>query len=169
MIKKTILKLTCAMTAVLMVTGCATPGEQYKANVYRAGQLNQAQNSKVVNIISIQPAQVEVDNSQARKQAEVAGALLGALAGASATRNSRNQDNRAGGIVGGAAAGAAAGSMVSDKALVDGVQLTYNIDGKLITSVQVGMMCEFAKGQAIMISTTGTETRIQPNSECPKK
>ena len=169
MIKNTVYKLTCAMTAIAMVTGCAAPGEQHKANVYRAGQLNQAQNSQVVKILSIQPAQVEVDNSQAKKQAEMAGALLGALAGASATKKSKNPDNRAAGVVGGAAVGAAAGSMVSDKALVDGVQLTYNLNGKLITSVQVGKMCEFTKGEAIMISTTATETRIQPNSECPKK
>ncbi len=166
---KKIFKFTSALTAIALITGCAATGEQHKANVYRAGQLNQAQNSQVVKILSIQPAQVEVDNSQGKKQAEVAGALLGALAGASATKKAKNNDSKAAGVAAGAAAGAAAGSLVSDKTLVDGVQLTYNLNGKLITSVQVGKSCEFAKGEAIMISTTSTETRIQPNAECPKK
>ena len=169
MMTKTTFKLTSALTAIALVTGCAATGEQHKANVYRAGQLNQAQNSQVVKILSIQPAQVEVDNSQGKKQAELAGALLGALAGAASTKKSNDRDTRAAGVLGGAAAGAAAGSMVSDKTLVDGVQLTYNLNGKLLTSVQVGKSCEFAKGDAILISTTSTETRIQPNAECPKK
>jgi outer membrane lipoprotein SlyB len=169
MSKKSIFKITSALTAIALITGCAANGEQHKANVYRAGQLNQAQNSQVVKIMSIQPAQVEVDNSQAKKDAEIAGALFGAVLGAQASKKSNNANTKASSVVGGAAFGAAAGSMVSDKTLVDGVQLSYMLNGKLITSVQVGKSCEFAKGEAIMVSTTPTETRIQPNSECPKK
>ena len=167
--KQNTFKLAYSFVAVAMLSACAAPGEQHKANVYKAGQLNQAQKSEVVKILSIQPAQVEVDNLQAKKQAEVAGALLGALAGANVTKKSKDSDSKAAGVIGGAALGAAAGSIVSDKTLVDGVQLTYSLNGKLITSVQVGKACEFTKGEAIMISTTATETRIQPNSECPKK
>ena len=166
---KSIFKITSTITAIALITGCAATGEQHKANVYRAGQLNQAQNSQVVKIISIQPAQVEVDNSAAKKNAEMAGALLGAVLGAQASKKSNNQNTKANSVAGGAVIGGAAGSMVSDKTLVDGVQLSYMLSGKLITSVQVGKSCEFAKGEAIMISTTPTETRIQPNSECPKK
>ena len=170
MSKKSIIKITSALTAIALITGCAATGEQHKANVYRAGQLNQAQNSQVVSIISIQPAQVEVDNTQGKKNAEMAGAVLGALLGAQGSRKSNNSNTKANAVVGGAALGGAAGSMVSDKTLVEGVQLTYNnTAGKLITSVQVGKMCEFTKGQAIMITNSPTETRIQPNAECPKK
>jgi outer membrane lipoprotein SlyB len=169
MSKKSIIKITSALTAIALITGCAATGEQHKANVYRAGQLNQAQNSQVVKIMSIQPAQVEVDNTQGKKNAEMAGAVLGALLGAQGSRKSNNSNTKANAVVGGAALGGAAGSMVSDKTLVDGVQLSYMLSGKLITSVQVGKSCEFTKGEAIMISTTPTETRIQPNAECPKK
>lgn len=169
MSKKSIFKIASALTAIALITGCAATGEQHKANVYRAGQLNQAQNSQVVDLLSIQPAQVEVDNAAGKKNAEMAGALLGALLGAQGSKNSKNSNTKGNAVVGGAALGAAAGSMVSDKTLVDGVQLSYTLNGKLITSVQVGKSCEFTKGQAIMISTTPTETRIQPNAECPKK
>jgi outer membrane lipoprotein SlyB len=110
-----------------------------------------------------------VDNTQGKKNAEMAGAVLGALLGAQGSRKSNNSNTKANAVVGGAALGGAAGSMVSDKTLVDGVQLSYMLSGKLITSVQVGKSCEFTKGEAIMISTTPTETRIQPNAECPKK
>ena len=169
MSKKSIFKIASALTAIALITGCAATGEQHKANVYRAGQLNQAQNSQVVDLLSIQPAQVEVDNAAGKKNAEMAGALLGALLGAQGSKNAKNSNTKGNAVVGGAALGAAAGSMVSDKTLVDGVQLSYTLNGKLITSVQVGKSCEFTKGQAIMISTTPTETRIQPNAECPKK
>lgn len=168
MSKTSIVKFTSAFTAIALIAGCAATGEQHRANVYRAGQVNQAQEAKVVSIIAILPAQVEVDNSAGKKNAEMAGALLGALAGAQASRKSNNSNTKTNALVGGAAAGAAAGSMVSDKTLVDGVQLTYNLNGKLITSVQVGRACEFARGESIMVSTSPTETRIQPNAECPK-
>lgn len=168
MMTKTIFKFTSALTAIALITGCAATGEQHKANVYRAGQLNQAAKSEVISITLILPAQVEVDNTQGKKNAEMAGALLGALAGAGATKKSKNADTKAAGVLGGAAVGAAAGSMVSDKVLVDGVQLTYSLNGKLITSVQVGRACEYKVGSSLLVSTSPTETRIQPNSECPK-
>jgi hypothetical protein len=62
------------------------------------------------------------------------------------------------------------GSGVSDKALVDGVTITYKLNEQLLSSTQVGKMCEFQSGTAMMISTTGNETRIQPNNaeSCPK-
>ena len=48
--------------------------------------------------------------------------------------------------------------------LVDGVQLTFKMNGRIFNSAQVGQMCEFKYGPAIMTSTGPTSTRIQPNN-----
>lgn len=150
--------------SVLTLTGCAS-GDQYKANVYRQGQVNQAQAAKMVQIMAINPAKIEVDNSQGKQAAQIGGAILGALLGGVAGNNSNNV---AAGAVAGGVVGAAAGTMVSDKTLVDGVQLTYVENNRMLSSAQVGKMCEFKLGTALVISTGySTETRIQPNNEVP--
>ena len=39
----------------------------------------------------------------------------------------------------------------------------------MYTSTQVGKECQFTTGLAVVITTTYNETRIQPNTKCPKK
>ena len=152
--------------ALVGMFGCATTGQQHRADVYRAGQVNQAQDAKVIRILAVLPAQVEVDNVEGRRNAQLIGAVVGGLGGVAATRNSRRVGTGTG-MVGGAAAGAAAGSLVSSKVLVEGVSLTYVYQGRTLNSAQVGRQCEFMPGDAVMISTSPTETRIQPNNQCP--
>lgn len=164
--QKTVIAIVIASMAL---TGCVTTGEGLQANVYKAGQVNQVQEAKTVKILAVLPAKVEVDNSAARRQAEVGGAILGALLGAAAGNRSSRAGTGAIGAVGGAAAGAAAGSMVSDKVLVDGVSLTYVYNNRTLNSAQVGKACEYQPGVAVMISTSPTETRIQANATCPPK
>ena len=48
--------------------------------------------------------------------------------------------------------------------MVAAVGLPVRANNKLYNSAQVGQVCEFKPGLAIMISTTPTETRIQPNN-----
>ena len=70
-----------------------------------------------------------------------------------------------GGLAGGAVGNIAGGAVGGDRtSYVDGVQLTFRYNNKLYNSAQVGQVCEFKPGLAIMISTTPTETRIQPNN-----
>ena len=163
------LKMAALSLGILMIAGCAATGEENRANVYKAGQANQAQEAKVIKILAVLPAKIEIDNSAQKKNAQVAGALIGALLGASASRNTTSSDKKAAEVLGGAAAGAGAGSLVSDKVLVEGVSLTYIYNEKTLNSVQVGKACEYAPGDAVMVSTTATETRIQPNTQCPKE
>jgi len=158
--------------ASLLLFGCQTPGANLQGNVYKAGQVNSSQDVQMVKLLSVLPAQVEVDNSQQKKGAEVIGGLLGAVGGGIAGNKIAGNGNRAAGTVvgvaGGGAGGALLGSMVSDKTLVQGVTLTYKLDHKLKSSTQVGQPCEFAAGMdAAIISTSPTETRIQPNATCP--
>jgi outer membrane lipoprotein SlyB len=155
--------------ATAILGGCQQPGANLEANVYRAGQVNQRQEAKVVQVLAVLPAKIEVSNEQARAAAQLLGGLAGGLGGA-LIGNSVGQYHSTNALIGGAAGGAAgamAGSLVSDKTLVDGVSLTYIEDGKTLNSAQVGRMCEFKTGKAIVISTGPGETRIQANETCP--
>ena len=163
-----ILPLTLLMSAVL-VTGCAANGgHQYRADVYNPSAVNRAQEVRTVEIIAIQPAQVVVDNSDNRRDSQAVGAILGAIAGAAIGNHGNHSTSSVGqgtyyeaGAVGGIA-----GSALSDRQeYVNGVQLVYRLpDGRMMQSTQVGEMCEFRTGTAIMASGRSGETRIQPNN-----
>ena len=154
--------------SIIAMTGCAATGQNLKGNVYKAGQINTAQAARGIKILKLMPAQIEVDNTQQKHQAEVAGGVLGALAG--------GLGGGFGGIgVGGTVAttaaggaiGVAAGSLVSDKVLVEGVTIAYSENASMFTSTQVGILCEYKLGDAVVISTAQNETRVQSNATCP--
>lgn len=160
-------KIITILTIILM-TGCAATGENLKGNVYKAGQVNTSQNARMIKIITVLPAQIEVDNSKQKQQAQVGGGILGALAGGLAGGfGGIGSLGTAGTTVGGGAIGVAAGSMVSDKVLVEGVTISYSENGKIFTSAQVGRTCEFRPGATLLITTAVNETRVQPNATCP--
>ena len=163
--------LSLAIVASFSLTGCQSNADEHAADVYQTGQLNSKQETKTVNIISVLPAKVAVDNTANKRAAQTAGAVLGAIAGGVVGHNvgSRSTLNTTTGAVTGGAAGAAAGSLVSDKTLVEGVSLTYKEGTKVYTSTQVGKECQFTTGLAVVISTQYNETRIQPNAKCPEK
>ena len=164
-----------AAVATLVLSGCANNGRYYRSDTYAATSVNQAQQVRTVEILSIGTAQVAVSNTDNRSDAKTIGTILGAIAGA-AIGSHNNHDtasrvlgglaggavgNIAGGAVGNIAGGAVGGERTS---YVDGVQLTFRYNNKLYNSAQVGRVCEFKPGLAVMISTTPTETRIQPNN-----
>ncbi|ELV07587.1 Putative lipoprotein yfgH [Wohlfahrtiimonas chitiniclastica SH04] len=158
-------KLTSLIAAsAILLTACTT-GENLRADVYRAGDVNQVQNVAVVTILSVTPAKVAVDNSENKKRAQLGGTLLGAIGGALIGNNHGRYGATSGGVIGGAA-GAIGGSMVSDEAIVSGVSLTYKKanSNNILNSVQVGKPCEFKKGKAMVIAARKNETRIQPNN-----
>ncbi len=165
-LKRTALIGISALPLLALLAGCTPPGADLQANVYQADQVNQQQAAEVVTILSISPAKVEVDNTRAQQTAQAGGAVLGAVLGGVLGNNMGSHNGLAGGIVGGVA-GAAAGSLVPGTALVNGVTLGYNQDGNLMTSTQVGELCQFAPGKSLVIATQPGETRIQPNAVCP--
>jgi outer membrane lipoprotein SlyB len=153
-----------------VTTGCAATGQNLKANVYAAGQVNKQQAAAMVEILSVMPAQIQVDNSAQRKQVQTAGAMLGALAGGlGGGLGGLSSGAIAGTTIGGGILGAAAGSLVKDNVLVEGVTLGYRsaAQGHIMTSTQVGRSCEFQRGDALVVATAADETRIQPNATCP--
>jgi outer membrane lipoprotein SlyB len=160
---------SCAILAVLATASCQTPGDDAKANVYSEDQVNTRQAAKVIEILAVLPAKIEVSNTQNQKTAQVVGGVLGALGGG-LLGGSLAYNGVAGGTVGavgGGLAGAAAGSLVPSQVLVSGVSITYEDQGQTFNSAQVGQLCEFAPGKAIVVETAPGVTRIQPNATCP--
>jgi outer membrane lipoprotein SlyB len=72
--------LCLSVTAVLVA--CQQPGANLQANVYKAGQVNQQQDAKVIKILAVLPAKIEVDNEQAKATAQLVGGLAGGIGGA---------------------------------------------------------------------------------------
>ncbi|MDD2705336.1 MAG: hypothetical protein PHU07_08395 [Acidocella sp.] len=159
------------ISGFLLLSACQQPGANLAANVYQADQVNQSQNAKVINILSLSPAKIEVSNTQNQRTAQVAGGILGAVAGGLVGANvgGGNVGTGLGGAALGGIGGAAAGSLVPSTSLVDGVTIGYTEDGSIHTSTQVGEVCQFKEGQALVIITQQNETRVQPNSACPAK
>ncbi len=167
--KNRLLPIGTICTAIALA-GCQTPGADLAANVYQAGQVNSPQAAKVITILAVMPAKVEVDNSQSQKTAQLVGGILGAALGAAIGNNvgSHSPGNSALGVVAGGVVGAGAGSLEPGKVLVAGVSITYQDGGRTLNSAQVGKLCQFTPGKAVMISTSPMNTRIQPNATCPK-
>lgn len=160
-----IIKSIVALGLCISVSACVTAGQRERANVFSASDVNKRQETKLVEIINIETGKVEVDNKSEQQAAAFAGAVFGALLGAAAGRNSTYRGSAA---IGGAGAGAAFGSMAAGTTkLVDGVNLTYIENQQALSSVQVGKMCEFALGPALVVITEANETRVQPNSATP--
>jgi outer membrane lipoprotein SlyB len=168
-ISNTIAWNTIACGALLALAACQQPGSDLAPNVYRVGQVNQMQNAKAVELLAVLPAKIEVSNQQSRAAAQLIGGLAGGLGGAVLGNNVAQHsafNTLAGGALGGGA-GALAGSLVPATTLVDGVSLTYEDHGKTLNSAQIGRLCEFKPGKAIVISPSEHETRVQPNTTCP--
>ncbi len=168
------LALTSALLATFALAGCQTSGNDYRSDVYTTNQVNQAQEVMSVNIIAINPAQIRVRNAN-QESLETTGAILGAVIGG--VLGNQAHHHRTASRLGGAAAGAYAGSTVANafnnegQTVVEGVQLIYKLkNGRMLQSAQVGRLCEFSLGPAIMVMPSQGETRIQPNNPmgCPQ-
>lgn len=72
--------LPVAMLASFTLAGCQSNADDHAADVYQTDQLNTKQETKTVNIISILPAKVAVDNSQNKRNAQAARLLVQSLA-----------------------------------------------------------------------------------------
>lgn len=179
--------LAISVAATILLSGCAANGSSHRADTYTVDQVNTSIEAKTVNIIAILNAKVAVDNTEGKKNAQVAAGILGAVTGAIlGNQSSSSYGSTVGGVAGGII-GVGAGSIVENTTMVDGIQLTYRQeviekiedvkDGKKISeyvkhdktfiSAQVGKTCEYKNGIALLVTTVKGNTRIQPNSTCP--
>lgn len=159
---------TISLLSTFCLAACATPGEENRADSYTADQVNSRQEAQVVNILAVLPARVQVSNEQNQRAAQIGGAILGTGLGLGLGAGVGHSTALSvlGGL-GGAGAGAGAGSLVPGKVMVNGVSLTYTQGKHTYNSAQVGKPCEYTPGRAIMITTSASVTRIQPNATCP--
>lgn len=110
----------------------------------------------------MQTARVEVSNRRNQEIAEGVGLFLGAVLGAAIGDSDGSQ-----GAVLGAAAGAETGRLGQGRTkLVDGVQIIYQEGTRVLQSAQVGKLCEYALGPALVTVTEAKETRVQSNHDC---
>lgn len=160
-------RLALAAVVTMTLAACANQGTNYRADVYSTSQVNQAQEVETIEIIAIQPARVTVNNRNERSDAQTTGMVVGAIAGALiGNHNNHDTSSRVLGGLAGASLGGLAGSAVQSRdEIVDGVQLIYRLpNGKVMQSTQVGRMCEYRTGTAIMVQGRANETRVQPNN-----
>ncbi len=158
------------LSALVALSGCAMEdGSRYRSDVYSANSVNRVQAVETIEIVYMAPAQVAVNVSRDRDQAKTVGMILGAIAGAAIgnhghhSTSSRVMGGLAGGALGNLAGGAVGDSTAQE--FVDGVQLTYRgKDGRLYQSAQVGNLCEYRLGSAILVAPSQGESRIQPNN-----
>lgn len=165
--RKHMVRTVAALAAIGILGGCSTTGDVYRSDVYDASSVNQAQEVQTVQIIAVFPARVAVSNASGREQAQVVGAILGALAGVALGNQTSHHTSSSrvwGGIAGGLAGSAIGGAASEGSTLVDGVQISFRYRDKLFNSVQVGQLCEYKPGTAIMVSPSPNVTRIQPNN-----
>lgn len=159
-----------SLSALIALTSCAAPGTENRSDTYMAGEVNQRQAIKVVTIISVSPARIQVDNTSRRRTAQIVGGILGAGLGAGlGTGVAHSTAAGALGGLGGIAAGAAGGSIVPGTTYVNGVQIAYQDGHQAFSSAQVGRLCEYGPGPATLIAMNATQTRIQPNRQCATK
>src|ERR1700759_2591581 len=98
-------RILVGIAALAALAGCEQPGANLQANVYRAGQVNQVQEAKVVNVLAILPAKIEVNNQQARATAQILGGLVGGIGGAligNSVGRYHTTNSMVGGVTGGA-------------------------------------------------------------------
>ncbi|MXV43689.1 hypothetical protein GS501_01230 [Saccharibacter sp. 17.LH.SD] len=162
------------LTSFLALGACETPGEDSRPDVYDQSQVNGVQRGRVVNIISVSSARVNVDNSHNHETSQVVGGLLGAALGAGLAAGPGGAGwggglaAGAGGAAGGALLGGAA---VGGHTLVRGVTIAYQdrAGGEALLSTQVGRTCEYRPGSALLVITANNQTRVQPNASCPRR
>lgn len=147
----------------------AADSTYWRSDVYTPDRLNRVQEVEVVEILSISPAQIALDNRYDRRRGEGVGALLGAITGAAIGNHNHHDSGRtlAGGLIGGVVGGLAgsAYSGASDIDYAEGVQIVFRDSrGRVYQSAQVGSWCEYRPGSATMVSEYRGETRVQPNN-----
>ncbi len=145
--------------SIALLVACVDPATQHGANVFDTSDLNSRQEAKIINIVSLEQGKVKVDNRTNKEAAAVFGAIAGALLG-----STKDSGHAAGGALLGGAVGE---GLVPSETLVDGVKILYSEGGQILTSVQIGKMCQFATGPALVVITRKNETRVQSNAATP--
>lgn len=174
MIRRSRAVMGVMLVPFLILGACASPGEESRPDVYDQSQVNSLQQARVVQIVSVSRARVNVDNTKNHKKSRMWGSLLGGALGAGLATGVGHVGWGAGlaSGLGGLAAGALLGGEATDtQKIIRGVMITYQNreGGALFMSTQIGRPCEYKPGNALLVTTAAQETRIQPNASCKRK
>lgn len=167
MFKKTMTAL--ALSSMMALTACSAPGYEDRPDVYSANMVNQAQQIGTIYITMLRPVKIQVSNARNQRGSSLLGGLLGAGLGVGMGLGVAHSGLAAGlGGLGGGVAGGMIGNTISGSTtLTDGVTVVFKtIHGNYLSSTQVGRMCEYQYGPAVIVATGPGSVRIQPNSSC---
>ncbi|NLY03316.1 MAG: hypothetical protein GXZ15_00485 [Campylobacter sp.] len=160
--------ITLMICMVVFMSGCTSKKASSSPDVYKESEINKRQEIRAVNISKVDPAKIAINNDTSKNTARVVGGVLGAVGGAVLGYNWGS--GKSGATVVGSAVGGALGGLggeaVNDEKVVDGVTITYEQDGRVYSSTQVGDLCEYKTGSAEVVLIDGSVTKIQPNSYC---
>ncbi len=158
------MKKVVLMSILIAINGCAATEENLNSTIDKSHQDTTVKTVKSIQIITVLPAKIEVDNYQAQFAAS---ALSAATRGIGGRYGGVGALGTMGTTIEGGTIGNSTGLMAPDKVVVDGVSITYSDNQKIVTSAQIGKVCEFKPGPSVIDSTADVnETRVQPNATC---
>ncbi|MCD8340249.1 MAG: hypothetical protein LUC43_08670 [Burkholderiales bacterium] len=168
--------LTAALLSTLVLTGCQPYGGGYR-NSYGPSYVGQAQEVQQIDIVSVTPEAITVQNPNGGQTSKTIGTLIGAVAGAAiggavdrhrdpwGHRHPGGLGIAAGAVVGGTA-GYAAGSWAGNRnSQSEGASITFRTtEGYTYTTLQAARACMFRPGPASMMNSGQGTVTIQPNN-----
>ncbi|QCE34554.1 hypothetical protein FAI40_03895 [Acetobacteraceae bacterium] len=160
--------LCCLLLPLCLLSACYDPVENYKPTSFKAENVNEALNSRLVEIVSIMPAEALIDNSYNHYMAaDWTGVAFGSLFGL--TGIVLGMDGMATGWYLGNSFGQVLGGFMIPPALYPkSLVLSYKdpLEPEVKQVVEIARPCEFKIGTAyaVLVKSHGhLETRLQPN------
>ena len=137
------------LSAIFMISGCATPNSNVGSNQVNRAQTVQWGEVEAVSAVTIQNQNTGVGTAT--------GAVLGGVAGSTIGGGSRAP---IAGATAGAVAGGAAGNAIASST-TPGVEVVVRLEsGQSVAVIQAGSPNDFRVGDRVRVSSDGVTTRV---------
>jgi outer membrane lipoprotein SlyB len=144
-----------ALSAVVLVTGCARPSAS--ANVYNYSQTQRDQIVRNGTVINVRPITIQSD--QTSGGGAIAGGAVGGVAGSAVGGGT----GRTLAIIGGALLGALAGNAVEDRMIKkDGLEITVRLDNGETRVIAQEADVPIMMNQRVQVISGAGPTRVAP-------
>lgn len=145
----------CALSAVVLVSGCAKPSAS--ANVYNYNQTQRDQIVRNGTVINVRPITIQSD--QTSGGGAIAGGAVGGVAGSSIGGGT----GRTLAIIGGAILGALAGNAIEDKIdKKDGLEISVRLDNGETRVIAQEADLPILMNQRVQVISGAGPTRVVP-------
>ena len=145
----------CALSAVVLVSGCAKPSAS--ANVYNYNQTQRDQIVRNGTVINVRPITIQSD--QASGVGAIAGGAVGGVAGSAVGGGT----GRTLAIIGGAILGALAGNAVEDQVgKKDGLEISVRLDNGETRVIAQEADLPIMMNQRVQVISGAGPTRVVP-------